>query len=228
MSTEYNFYVGLRDKDTGIIEMFPGSSYEEELVAYNPDSNKFEPAGKKKRPCSILWRSRSYFDEELLLEFNSVNENKLTDDLREAFTYEDYRDKQPKFDTTVSVISADTFMKLNDNFVKSGYFLIEDVNLYQNAEDKYDLDIFYDKLSSEAYSGLVANDVQTHFEDDGYGEHLLVHGWKDYMYFAYPDYNCKEYLIHELKVLLTSYDDIMFTMLGRKHNKELVLINSWG
>lgn len=85
------------------------------------------------------------------------------------------------------------------SFVKSGYFLTEEVQQYQYALEHGDclddLDIFYDSLTPTVYSTRLSNYMAIKIPDGKLDEggNVLVHPVTDYMYFAYPDYNCKEY-----------------------------------
>lgn len=80
------------------------------------------------------------------------------------------------------------------DFVKAGYFLIEDVTQYLKEHDAWDL--FYDKLSPEVYAERLKIERilgAPKPKVDEEGNVYEVHSCSDYMYFAYPDYSCEEY-----------------------------------
>ena len=80
------------------------------------------------------------------------------------------------------------------DYIKSGYFLIEDVQKYLEGNDSGDL--FYEKLTPEVYAEKLKTESilgtpQPKKDEDGYD--IKTYSCADYMYFAYPDYSCKEY-----------------------------------
>ena len=86
------------------------------------------------------------------------------------------------------------------DFIKTGYFLIEDVTQYLKENDTWDL--FYDKISPEVYAEKLKNEQMLGApkpKKDIEGNEYEVHSCADYMYFAYPDYYCEEYEVFMIK-----------------------------
>lgn len=80
------------------------------------------------------------------------------------------------------------------DYIKTGYFLIEDVTQYLKEHDTWGL--FYDKMSPEVYAEKLK--IEQTFgppkpkkNEEGY--EYEIPSCADYMYFAYPDYSCEEY-----------------------------------
>ena len=94
----------------------------------------------------------------------------------------------------------------NDSFIKSGYYLIDDVERYKDDESLiYWGEIFYDRLSPEAYAAKMTSEIAvgppSPYKDE-FGNEIRPHSVSDYMYFSYIDYASKEYLSHEIKSVL--------------------------
>lgn len=99
----------------------------------------------------------------------------------------------------------------NDSFVKSGYYLIDDVERYKNDESLiYWGEIFYDHLSPEAYAAKMTSEIAVGpprpYKDE-FGNEIRPHSVADYMYFTYIDYASKEYLSHEIKNILYLFSE---------------------
>lgn len=111
------------------------------------------------------------------------------------------------------------------SFIKSGYFLIEDVEKYLKDEDTWD--IFYDYISPQVYAEKLKTECllgrPSHVKLGEEGIELEteedIRSCRDYMYFAYPDYSSKEYeafIIREVVEMLEPYnfekDDIVIIL----------------
>lgn len=224
MSTTYNYYIALRDKETKKFEVFPGTTYKSETYSY---SNPKEDKKYTIRLRSIYWRSGSFMPESFSSEFITVNEDDCSDELKEAFTFKNW-DNTNEFSEVLGYITLDDLNKMDDDFVKTGYFLAEDVSKYEkNKEIIFDDEIFYDRLSPVVYANMCTKQIKTHTEKDCDGYEYTVHGFEDYMFYAYPDYDSKEYLIHELKIIMNSYQESI-EYISEFKNKELVLLQDWG
>ena len=82
----------------------------------------------------------------------------------------------------------------NGDYIKTGYFLIDDVTQYLKTHDTWDL--FYDKISPEIYAEKLKIEQTLgapRSKKDEEGNEYEVHSCADYMYFAYPDYNSEEF-----------------------------------
>ena len=186
MSTYYYFYLG-KMKD-----------------------GKVEPVGpydKNGKLLSMFYLCGTTYD--MGEYFYKIWKSAISDELKKSFPQSS--EDEELFAPRVEELRVCSFSKLpNDDFVKSGYFLIDDVNEYMETGYKsyYD-DIFYDTLKPEIYVAKMANELKfgppKHREDE-FGNDITPHSCGDYMYFAYPDYNSKEYLVHRFKQVVDMFD----------------------
>jgi hypothetical protein len=99
------------------------------------------------------------------------------------------------------------------DFIKRGFFLVDDVKAYET--NKYIDEIFYDTLTPVEYAARLKNELLFGPPRDKYDEEggkFDIHSASEYMYYAYPDYNYKEYEAHILRTVADSlfnyiYDD---------------------
>lgn len=161
-------------------------------------------AGGKHRDA--LSRSRS-FASDLHEDFDVVRDDMISDELRKEYEYTNYKDEveMPR----LKYLRVGELPK--EPYIKKGYFLIKDVLLFE--EGGYDSDeLFFDRLSPIAYAEMVKNDITFGEADDEYDEEggkFDKHPARDYMYYVYPDYNCKEYeadRLREIAYMLYEYD----------------------
>lgn len=167
MSYYYNYYIGYK-KDNKIYPLGP----------YSCDWKINE----------VLSRSRS-FASDLHNDFKNIPSEMISSELRRDFEYEDFNGKK-----TVDVKYLEIDKMPDDNFIKSGYFLIEDICSY--IKDKDTEDIFYEHLDPEVYTMKLQNELKfgkPKTKYDAEGNPFPNYFCEDYAYFAYPDYNCKEY-----------------------------------
>lgn len=98
------------------------------------------------------------------------------------------------------------------DFIKRGYYLIDDVEQYELNKDccPKDLDIFYDKLSPTVYSSMLLTQSmtdkapETHYDDGEVEERRPA---TDYMYYCYPDWWGKEYQADILREAMIQFFD---------------------
>lgn len=106
-----------------------------------------------------------------------------------------------------------------DDYIKSGYFLIKDVEKYLINKDSYGL--FYERLSPEVYveklkTESVLGVPKQKKDDEGYD--IETYSCSDYMYFSYPDYFSEEYESFIIKEIIDVYglldkdDDVVIVM----------------
>ena len=167
MSYYYNYYIGYKKNN----KIYP-------LGPYSYDG----------RINEVLSKSRS-FASDLHNDFKEVPNDMISSELRRDFEYEDFNGKK-----TVNVKYLELDKMPDDNFIKSGYFLIEDIQTY--LKDKYIEDIFYERLDPEIYTMKLQNELKfgkSKTKYDCEGNPFPNYSCEDYAYFAYPDYNCKEY-----------------------------------
>lgn len=130
--------------------------------------------------------------------FMRIDKSKLSDDFG-------------NFDEFEEISICDYKDLPGDSFVKSGYYLIEDVERYKQNENLiYWGEIFYDHLSPEVYAAKMSTELALGppklYKDD-FGEEIQPHSVADYMYFTYIDYASEEYLSHEIKSVLSLFVD---------------------
>lgn len=95
-------------------------------------------------------------------------------------------------------------------YIKSGYFLIEDVRRYELMNGFDTQDLFYDSVSPTIYSQLLQNELmfgKPDLEKDCAGEEYRPKTASDYMYYAYPDYYSPEYEAEVLRQAIDAIDD---------------------
>ena len=165
MSYYYNYYIGYRELDTN--KIYPLGPYD----SFN------------KLKC-VLSRSES-FASDLHELFDPVPEDQVSDSLRNEFEYEDYNGNK-KVDVKYLLLKD-----LPDgDFVRTGYYLISDVTAYEQDNDEFDG--FYERLSPQIYAAKL--DAQLKFgATNSRNEDYQEHNASEYMFYAYPDYNSKEY-----------------------------------
>jgi hypothetical protein len=175
MSYYYNYYVGFVKNG----KIYPLGPYDHR--------GELSPAFSRS----------SSFASDLHESFEYVAENQVSDELRKAFEYEDYNG-----DKVLRV----KYRHLNElpsgSFIKTGYFLIESVRRYENDDDYDADDLKWDSLDPVTYAAMMKNEIvfgRPKPKPDIEGEEIEVHSASEYMYYAYPDYRCKEYEAHIIR-----------------------------
>lgn len=187
MSYYYNYYVGYKSGG----KIYPLGPY-----------NSFG------QHCAAVCRSRN-FASNLHDWFRPIKREEISDELRKEFEWEDWNGNK-KVD--VKVCKMPDLPK--GSFIKTGYFLIDDVKRYEQDEDYDSSELFYDHITPNVYAALADHERQfgRHpVEYDKYGEEIPYYNASDYMYYAYPDYSAKEYeadIIREIAGELWSYSNI--------------------
>lgn len=196
MSWDHTYYIGYKDKETGLIKPF----------------GPFDDKGGYK--C-VLTRSRS-FASNLYEDFYVAKRSDLSPEFKTAVFGEGYSDSNDY--GLLKILPIKELPK--GDYIKSGYFLLKDIEEYLANKDEYsisDLGIFYERLTPEIYGLRLANELafkdfpseeSVADEDDEFSE--IKYSCKDYAFFAYPDYSCKEYecsLIRDAVHMLRRYDD---------------------
>lgn len=155
----------------------------------------------------VISRSRN-FASDLHYDFSKVPEKKISDELRKEFEYEDYNGKK-----TCEVKYLYMSNLPSSDYMKSGYFLIEDVQRYEEFKRDgigvYDFDGFYDWLEPLVYIGKLQNEKQLGaptVKKNDFGEEYIPKSAADYMYYMYPDYESKEYEVSLLLQAISSLD----------------------
>ena len=155
---------------------------------------------------SVRCTSRS-FTTDLKDYFQPITEEMLTEKLCREFPSEiEYEDEDKK---KVKIYQYFEYLPLNDlpkgEWVKSGYFLIEDIQAYlkyTNGENDYFEGFFYE-LTPIEYALKLENEIKFGKPEPKYdseGDELACYSCADYAYFAYPDYSSMEYEAFLLRV----------------------------
>ena len=168
MSYYYNYYVGYKSEG----KVYPLGPY-----------NSF---GELKDAIS---KSRS-FASNLHEEFYPVKEEDVSYELRKEFEYENWNG-----DKVLEVKMLPINELPTGSYIKKGYFLIDDVQQYEASEYRY-FDGFYDYISPAVYASMAQNEMQfgkPERRQDDYDEWYYPKSASDYMYYAFPDYESKEY-----------------------------------
>lgn len=146
---------------------------------------------------AVISRSSS-FASNLHYQFFKVPEEKISDELSSTFGYKDWNDEfrvDVKYDYIKNIP--------DDDFVRKGYFLIEDVRKYESSDEKTFFDGFHQTLDTVTYSAILRYEMQ-------FGRSYDEYSAFDYMYYAFPDYYSKEYessIIREVAYMFDLYSD---------------------
>lgn len=186
MSYYYDYYIGYEREG----KIYPLGPYVLE--------NKLVP---------VFSRSHS-FASRLHEEFYNVDESQASDELRNEFEYEDWNGKK------VFKLRYLPVKELpNESYIKTGYFLIKDVEayeMYRSNYEHYEFDGFYDVLSPTLYAAKLQNELlfgkNKPTIDEGGNEYTEPNA-SDYMYYAYCDEHSKEYEAHILRFIVREVED---------------------
>ena len=190
MSYYYNYYIGYK-KDNKI---YPFAPYDANGKLY-----------------SLISDSRS-FASDLYEDFYRVEEEQISDELRKNFSYKDYMGNE-----TVKVKYLLLKDLPNGSFIKTGYFLISEVEEYEKSDEAY----FSNVLTPQIYAAKLQNEMmfgKSKNKDEDEEEHNA----SEYMYYAYPDYNSKEYDAFLLRSVAGNFD------FGIPDGAELVILEDEG
>lgn len=185
MSYYYNYYVGYK-KDGKIYPLGP-----------------YDSMGKLH---TALSKSRS-FASALYKKFYPIKETEISDELRGRFESKDWNGE---LKLNATYLTEKELNELSSNYIKSGYFLISDVESYVRSGDTWD--IFYDKITPQVYAAKLQHELtfgKNQPQKDVEGNEYTEPNASDYMYYAYPDYDCQEYEVSVLKdmiEILRTYD----------------------
>lgn len=180
MSYYYNYYLGYQDKNGKIYPLGP-----------------FDCFGKIR---AVVSNSRS-FASDLHDDFNHMQEDSITDELKKVFGYTDFNGVER---CEVKWLPIDELP--SGSFIKEGYFLMDDIMTYK--KEHYADDLFYDYIPAELYAAKLQAEIvlgppkqPEHKDDetDDYDELSPVHSCRDYAFYAYPDYRSREYEAHVIR-----------------------------
>lgn len=184
MSWYYTYYLG----------------YEKDGMIY-----PYGPFDKDGEWRCVMYLSRS-FASDLHEEFGRIDEKKISEPIRKKFECTSWNGEK-----SVDVYTCDLDKLPKGSYIKTGYYLIDDVASYEQDHDPFDL--FYNRLAPVTYSAKAANEVrfgkpQPKYDDEG--EKYEEHSCADYMFYAWPDYSSKEYetfLLRNTAKMLENYSE---------------------
>lgn len=198
MSYYYNYYIGYKTANETI---FPLGPFDMNGVMH--------PA---------LSKSRS-FASDLHNDFYCILEKNVSDELTNALGYVWQEGEEKTF-------RNGKYLPLSElsggNFIKDGYFLISDVEHYLETGETE----FYDYIPKEVYAARLQNEITFGpplKETDEFDQDVTPRSCRDYMYFAYPDVNSKEY---ESWIIRNAVEMLEFS--DRPKDSVLVIIETEG
>ena len=174
-----------------LYKFFLGKKYADGTIDYVGDES-----------ITIRSYSSGFFNDEFLSPFDYVAESEMREKLKKYMETTGWNDEP--IIRKLMYLSFDDFFKIDRNYIKSGYFLAEDVSEYLKSEDKYYFDGFYNSLDPIMYSSLVRTRPETIIRDSQRyeGEKEVLRGANDYMWFAYPDYSSIQYMAEEMASII--------------------------
>lgn len=199
MSLVYSYYIGYEEPESGIIKPL----------------GPFTCEGRIK---PVLERSCS-FASDLHNNFYTIKEDAvISRELRELFEYEDWKGEKR---VDVKYLPFDELP--DDDFIKNGYFLIDDVQAWEQGGDD---SLFYNMISPTVYAAMVKNELvfgKNQPEKDDEGNEYTKPNASEYMHYAAPQYDSKEYesfIIKQVVGMLCDYDFC--------ENKRIVILETEG
>lgn len=203
------------------------SWYTNFYLAYQTKEGKIYPYGpfdyKNDYKC-IHSTSRS-FTTELKNNFDQVTEDQLSKELIDNIYGIDISELDICNKKCMGVCKVSDLPKEND-FIKSGYFLIRDIKQYKEDNDSYNL--FYERLDPDMYIIKLENEQKFGIQKEAvneYGETYTPHQCRDYTYFMYPDYNCMEYELFKIKLIINTLDGYLYNI---PEGAEMVIFKTEG
>lgn len=178
MSLYYSFYVGytLRGEDS-IFHLYG-------------------PYDRYHRLLPILVKDR-VSTGDLHEAFHKLTFDQVDEELKERFSYKISNHADPVID--LFYLDSSELSKMSDNFIKDGYFSIQDIETY--LQDTTEGFYFRDRLSCVGYSKLLSNAVRNNNQSE-------IERLQNFEYFCYPDYLSKEFAVFILKeALKTTFDE---------------------
>ena len=186
MSWYCNYYCGVMDEQ-GMIKPF--GPYD---------------ANGKLHP--IIERSRS-FASHLYENFSMIDDSKISDELRKEFEYEDFNGEKK---CEVKYLPVEQLP--SDSYIKSGYFLIDDVKDWEANPNNCQFDGFFNMISPAIYAEKLRYEMQfgknVPYKNE-YDDEVCEYNASDYMFYSIPDYSSEEYeaeVIRQVCYMLDEYE----------------------
>lgn len=181
MSYYYNYYLGYKKNN----KIYP-------LGPYNFNGNFIPVISKSSTYASDLYKM-----------FDNLFEEKVSDELRKEFNYENY-------ERITNIKYLDVKDLPTESYIKQGYFLIKDVEAYNKNTD---FEGFYDIISPEIYAVKLQHEIlfgKNQPKKDIEGYEYTEPNASDYMYYMYPDYDSKEFESFLLRTYLEPYRNYIY------------------
>lgn len=141
----------------------------------------------------ILEKSRS-FSSDLHNFFYKVEKDEISEELKEIFGNDCFSE------CLISFLPLKEARATCGPWIKTGYCLYDDVQDYLRDHFSID-DLKYNMLSPEQFAVKMQKELCSGQSEDE------EHSYKDYIYFSFPDFECKEY---EIFMILNQIDNIDF------------------
>ena len=141
----------------------------------------------------IFEKSRN-FSSDLHDYFYKVKKDEISEELKEIFGDDCFSER------LISFLPLNEAKAMSGQWIKTGYCLYDDVQDYFQGYFSIN-DLKYNMLSPEQFVIKMQKELcsgQSEKEE---------HSYKDYIYFSFPDFECKEY---EIFMILNQIDNIYF------------------
>lgn len=197
MSTYYCYYIGYIKDD----KIYPLGMYD--------NKGKMKP---------VIEDSRS-FASDLWEMFDCVGANQFSEELEKEFSYTVYGEDHNR--------ERLMYLKVKDlptdSYIKTGYFLISDIERFENDTYEDISELFYEHLSPVAYHAKFNSELvfgKPEPKVDCEGEEFPVYSAGEYAYYAYPDKRSREYDAELLRTVADQFKSYRDEDKGR----ELVIL----
>lgn len=190
------------------------STYYSFYIGYKTKDGKYHaygPFDKDHKLRPVLEKSRSFISN-LYEDFIKITIDEMDDFLKEQFSY------MGGFLSSQDILHSSLYyLPTSDlpgtDFIKRGYFTTEDITDYLTSREPY----FSKYYSETEYSILLS----TAFKN---GDTAVMDELKNFSYFCYPDYNCKEYesfLLHQFLSFQGPFDEYHIKNSVKESGEEL-------
>lgn len=197
MSTYYCYYIGYIKDD----KIYP-------LGMYN----------NKGKMVPVIEDSRS-FASDLWEMFDCVGANQFSEELEKEFSYSVYgSDRERENVRYLKVRNLPT-----ESYIKTGYFLISDIERFENDAYEDISELFYEYLSPVAYNAKFNSELlfgKPEPKVDCEGEEFPVYSAGEYAYYAYPDKRSREYDAELLRTVASQFESYR----DEDNGRELVIL----
>ena len=198
MSYYYQYYIGYMENG--------------KIYPYGPYTSE-----RKLKP--IVEKSRS-FASDLHEYFVNVAEVQISEELRNEFGYKDWQGIE-----SVSVKYLLYENLPNGDYIVKGYFPIDDVQAWEQGDDD---SLFYNVINPIVYAAMAKNEIifgKNQPKKDAEGNEYTKPNASEYMYYAAPQYNSKEYEAFQIRAVINMLYDYDFFA---DDTKKIVILETEG